>query len=111
MFLRHSRVKGCVPNVYFMHQWPRWKCDGNQPDDYSLRDKGEILYGIVMEYLEGCEPVSMKKASLRLAEIMGRTLEMIHVAGVVHGAITERNVLRCALLGSTFLVPCQAYST
>jgi len=46
-----------------------------------------------MEYFEDCEHVNLRKASLRLAEVLGRTLEMIHEAGVVHGDIAERNVL------------------
>jgi hypothetical protein len=93
MYLRHRRVQRCVPIVYFKQEWPRWKWDGNQPDDYTLHDRDEMLYGIFMEYFEDFEAVNLSKASVRLAEVMGQTLEMIHGTGVVHGDIAERNIL------------------
>jgi tRNA A-37 threonylcarbamoyl transferase component Bud32 len=46
-----------------------------------------------MEYFEDFEAVNLSKASVRLAEVMGQTLEMIHGTGVVHGDIAERNIL------------------
>jgi serine/threonine protein kinase len=76
-----------------MQKWPRWKWDGNQPDEDTELDRKEELYGLVMEYFQDCESINLRRVNLRMAEVIGGTLEMIHSACVVHRDIAERNVL------------------
>ena len=91
--LSHHGVKRCIPEVYFVEEWPRWKFDGEQPDNYSMVNREEILYGLFMDYFEDCQEIDMKRATLHLAEVVGKTLGMIHEAGVIHNDIAERNIL------------------
>ena len=91
--LSHHGVKRCIPEVYFVEEWPRWKFDGEKPDNYLKVDREEILYGLFMDYFEDCQELELKRATLRLAEVIGKTLEMIHEAGVIHRDIAERNIL------------------
>jgi tRNA A-37 threonylcarbamoyl transferase component Bud32 len=46
-----------------------------------------------MEFFEDCHEISLRKADVRLAESLGRALERIHRAMVVHRDIEERNIL------------------
>ena len=91
--LIHHRVKRCIPQVFFKRTWPRWRFDGNQPDNYDIHDREETLYGLFMEYFEDCQEIELRRATLHLAEILGRALDMIHAAGVVHRDLAERNIL------------------
>jgi serine/threonine protein kinase len=93
MLLKHRGVQRCVPKVFFMQKWPRWKWDGDQTDDDTDHDRNEELYGLVLEYFRDCESINLRRVSLRMAEVLGGTLEMIHNACVVHRDIAERNVL------------------
>lgn len=89
----HRGVKRCIPDVYHKRQWPRWKWDGGKPDDYDHVDRNEILYGLVMEYFDDCQEIDMKRADIKLAEVLGQTFERILDAGVIHNDIEERNIL------------------
>lgn len=91
--LSHHGVKRCIPEVYFVCEWPRWKFDGNQPDNYSTVNKNETLYGLFMDYFEDCQEIDLKRGTLRLAEVLGKTLTIIHEAGVIHNDLAERNIL------------------
>jgi tRNA A-37 threonylcarbamoyl transferase component Bud32 len=93
MLLRHRGVKRCVPEAYCTQKWPRWKWDGNQPDNYHCRDKNEELYGLMMEYFPDAIRPNLRRVTLRLAEVIGNALERIHSARVVHRDIADRNLL------------------
>jgi len=89
----HRGVKRCIPYVYYRGELPRSKWDGNQPDDYNIFDSEEILYGLVMDYFEDCEPLDLRKVDIHIAELLSSTLSLIHQAGVQHNDIAERNIL------------------
>ena len=89
----HRGVKRCIPHVFYQGALPRWKWDGEQPDDYEYVKKDEMLYGLVMDYFEDCREIDMKMVDMHLAEILGETLKLIHKGGIVHGNIEERNIL------------------
>lgn len=91
--LTHRRVRRCIPEVYHHAEWPRWKWDGLQPDNYEDVDRDELLYGIVMEYFPDCQQIDMKRADLRLADLLALTFQMIMDAGVIHNDIDERNIM------------------
>ena len=89
----HRGVRCCIPGIYFAQECPRWKFDGLQPDTYAVGQRDEILYGLFMEYFEDCQEIVLRRGTLRLAEILAQTLEIIHEAGVIHNDIAERNIL------------------
>jgi tRNA A-37 threonylcarbamoyl transferase component Bud32 len=91
--LSHHRVKRCIPEAYCVQEWPRWRFDGNQPDNYFTVNREEQLYGIFMDYFEDCQEIELRRGTLRLAEVLGKTLEVIHEAGVIHNDLAERNIL------------------
>lgn len=93
MLLIHHGVKRCIPDAYYRRTWPRWRFDGNQPDEYGEDDRDELLHGIFIEYFEDYQELDLSRATVHLAEVLGRTLEMIHQAGVVHNDVAERNIL------------------
>ena len=100
----HRGVKRCIPHVFYKGAMPRWKWDGEQPDDYNYVHRDELLYGLVMDYFEDCREIDMNMADLHLAEMLGETLKLIHEAGVVHRAIEERNILLVRESGKTRIV-------
>ena len=97
----HRGVKRCIPRISYQAVWPRWKWDGEQPDDYEFVNRDEILYGLVMEYFENCREIDMKTVDLHTAEMLGETLKLIHEGGVVHRHIEERNILLVRESGKT----------
>lgn len=99
----HRGLKRCIPTVFFKAELPRWKWDGQQPT-YGRHNRDEILYGLVMEYFEDCEEINMRKADVYMAEMLGRSLEMIHDAGVLHRDIEERNILLVREAGTVRIV-------
>lgn len=91
--MKEKGLKRCIPTPYFTAIWPRWKWDGEQPDDYSTLDREEILYGIVMEFFEDCQEIDLKRVNLKMAGALLRTLDMMHETGVYHRDIEDRNIL------------------
>ena len=104
MLFAHRGVRRCVPGVYFVQEWPRWKFDGNQPDNYSVVKRDETLYGLFMEYFEDCQEIELRRGTLRMAEVLAETLEIIHEAGVIHNDIAERNILLVREAGKVRIV-------
>jgi serine/threonine protein kinase len=102
--LIHRGVRRCIPNVYYSCEWPRWKWDGAQPDDYSYVDRDETLYGLVMEYFEDCEEIDLKRVDLHTIEMLGKTLDLIQEAGVIHRDYEERNILLVREAGKVRIV-------
>jgi tRNA A-37 threonylcarbamoyl transferase component Bud32 len=46
-----------------------------------------------MEYFEDCQEIELRRADIPLAVALGRSLERIHEAMVLHRDIEERNIL------------------
>lgn len=84
--LRHAGVTYHIPEVY---GWGKrtmkgWGLDGDGQSEY---------YGIVMEWLEGAQPINQKNVSLEHAVTLTYGLAKIHDAGILHFDGFDRNMM------------------
>jgi len=91
--MTYQRLRRFIPQVYYQGQLPRWRWDGNQPDDYEMYNRNEIIFGLFMEFFEDCQQIDMRRVDLRIADVMARSFERILYSGVIHNDIEERNIL------------------
>jgi len=85
-YLRHADVTYYVPEVYGWGKRTKkgWGLDSNGKSEY---------YGIVMEWLEGAEPINQRNVSLDHAVSLAYGLSKIHDAGILHFDGFDRNMM------------------
>ena len=88
--LAYRGVRRCIPEVYWKGELPKWRWNGGHGE---FNDPNGLLYGLVMEWFEDCQQVEFSTLDIPTAEAIGRALDRVHAARVMHGDLQGQNIL------------------